>query len=174
MKEIWKDILNYEGLYQASTFGKIKSLKRNNTNGKILKPFLNSNGYLYITLSKNGKCKNFKIHKIIASTFIGEPTFDKKEIRHLNGNRFDNNSSNLKYGNRSEQMKDRIKHGTHFQPDNKGSKQWLSKLMDSDILEIIDLIKLGWSDTKIAIKYNVCRQTINGIRNHKTWRHVNA
>lgn len=76
--EIWKDIPNYEGLYQASNYGKIKSLERTimRKNGKpyfqkehIMKQYLRKDGYLYVVLSKNGisKCKN--VHKIIAKHF---------------------------------------------------------------------------------------------------------
>lgn len=55
--EVWKDIPGYEGYYKASTYGRIKSLSRNTTNGKILKQAKDSNGYLVVSLSKNGKVK---------------------------------------------------------------------------------------------------------------------
>lgn len=71
--EVWKDIPGYEGLYQASTHGRIRSLSRNTTNGKILKQAKDSNGYLLVSLSKNGKVKKARVHQIIASTFLSNP-----------------------------------------------------------------------------------------------------
>lgn len=110
-EEIWKDIPNYEGLYQASNLGRIKSVKRyvNTYNGKakclklinenILKPNHTLNGYLKVSLSKNGKAKTFLVHLLVARTFIG---YSILQIDHIDGNKQNNNISNLEYVTQKE------------------------------------------------------------------------
>jgi hypothetical protein len=69
--EIWKDIPNYEGIYQASTLGDIKSLNYKKTKKEqILKQSLDGRGYLSVRLCKQGKSKSFTVHKLIAITFL--------------------------------------------------------------------------------------------------------
>lgn len=109
--EIWKDIPGYEGLYQASDLGNVKSLnhiRNNGTNkymqkGKKLKFSKDHNGYLLVRLSKNGIAKTYKLHRIIAMTFI-ENTFNKKTINHINGNKEDNRVNNLEWATQKEQI----------------------------------------------------------------------
>lgn len=95
MKEIWKDIPDYECLYQASNFGRIRSLNRiDNCNkpriGKILKFFKSKNGYFQVWLSKNGKAHIFLVHKLIAKTFLENP-HNYLYINHIDGNKSNNN-----------------------------------------------------------------------------------
>ena len=104
--EIWKDIENYEGLYQISNFGNIK---RNN---KILKPFKNTNGYYQIVLYKECKKKHCLVHKLVANAFI-ENKNNYKYINHKDENKLNNNINNLEwctakyncnYGTRNERL----------------------------------------------------------------------
>jgi len=96
----WKDIPGYEGRYQASDFGYIKSLVGNE---KILKPGTDKKGYRHVVLSKNGEKKTIKVHQLIMLTFIGEPE-QNQEVMHLDSNPFNNALTNLKYGNHSANM----------------------------------------------------------------------
>lgn len=108
--ELWKDITGYEGLYQASTKGNIRSLnhiRKNGTNqymqrGKLLKFNKNPNGYLQVRLSKNGVAKTYRVNRLIALTFIDNP-FNKKTVNHINGNKLDNNVKNLEWATHKEQ-----------------------------------------------------------------------
>lgn len=91
MMEIWKDIENYEDLYQVSNLGNIKSLKRN----KILKPAFNKS-YLQIGLYKDGKRKFFLIHRLVAEAFL--PNEDElPEVDHISGDKTDNRVANLQW-----------------------------------------------------------------------------
>lgn len=92
--EQWKDIPGYEGLYQASTLGRIKSLRFGKE--KILKPSLDSGGYLRVNLRKNKKSKLFRIHQLVAITFLGHiPCGLNLVVDHINSNKLENYLENL-------------------------------------------------------------------------------
>ena len=96
MEEIWKDIPEYEGLYQASNLGRIRSIKRYGTSGKILKGEIDEWGYIRISLSKNNKPKKNKAHRLILMTFC--PTNDPKlQVNHKDGNKQNNKLENLEW-----------------------------------------------------------------------------
>ena len=109
MKEVWKDIKGYENLYQVSNYGNVKSLDRyiKNKNGKmqfynekILRPN-DSKGYLKVTLSKNNRQRTFRIHVLVAKTFISNPE-NKPEVNHKDGNKHNNHIDNLEWNTRRE------------------------------------------------------------------------
>lgn len=105
--EIWKDIKDYEGLYQVSNLGNIKSLKRTVKISKskekykevpecILKPCHTKKGYLYVTLANNGIVKNARVHKLVANAFIPNSN-ENLQINHIDGNKENNNVNNLEW-----------------------------------------------------------------------------
>jgi len=101
MEELYKDIIGYEGLYQISNKGNVKSLNYNKTKKeKILKP-LYKEGYYRISLHNNITIKWYSIHKLVAIAFIPNPE-NKPEINHINGIRNDNIVTNLEWCTRSE------------------------------------------------------------------------
>lgn len=117
MEEIWKDIEGYEGLYQVSNQGRVRSLGRTVINngsiqlikGKILKSMNNGFGYLYINLCKNSKIKRTAIHRLVAKAFISNPN-NLPQVNHKNEIKSDNRAENLEwcdskynanYGNRN-------------------------------------------------------------------------
>lgn len=103
--EVWADIPEYEGLYQASNLGNIKSLDRiielynggrYKRKGKLLRPIKNHQGYMQIHLLKNGKVKTLLVHRIIAKTFIKNPN-KYCEVNHKNEVKNDNRVENLEW-----------------------------------------------------------------------------
>lgn len=99
MKEIWKDIPNYEGLYQISSFGNVKSFPRKGTQTRkerILKFKKDKKGYFFVHLSKNNIQKSIKIHRKVAILFIPNP-LNKPQINHIDGNKQNNKLENLEW-----------------------------------------------------------------------------
>ena len=94
MKEIWKDIEGYEGLYQVSNLGRVKSLKWGKV--KFLKPFSDKNGYLSVHLRKDNSSYMSYIHRLVAMTFISNPN-NLPQVNHKDENPSNNNVSNLEY-----------------------------------------------------------------------------
>lgn len=97
--EIWKDIEDYEGLYQVSNFGRVKSLNYNHTGKEqILVQHLTGEhlNYKYVQLCKNGKVKHARVHILVAKAFIPNPN-NYNQVHHKNKNTFDNTVPNLEW-----------------------------------------------------------------------------
>jgi len=169
--EIWKPVINYEGLYEISDFGQIKSFSRpRNWHEKILKLNLKRDGYLQITLWKNKIPKTFLVHRLVLETFIG-PCPEGMECRHLDNNKSNNQLNNLRWDFPSENRKDIIKYGTIAH--QKGILHGMAKLTEEDVKEIKKLLKTRkLKQRKIAKIYNVSEKTISSIKLGKSWSHL--
>jgi len=110
--EIWKDIPGYEGLYQVSNYGQVKSIREKDSLGRrratrILKPQTNKKGYLHLALSKGDTYKHYLVHRLVAEAFIGERPNDC-EVNHIDENKANNRADNLEYVTHTEN----VRHGT--------------------------------------------------------------
>ena len=111
MSEVWKDIEGYEGKYQVSNLGRVKSLSFSHTNQeKVLKGTPSNWGYLKVELYSNGKGKIFYIHRLVANAFIPNPE-TKSQVNHIDGNKTNNVASNLEWCSPGENQSHAIKHG---------------------------------------------------------------
>jgi hypothetical protein len=141
MKEIWKDIPDYEGLYQVSNLGRVKSLPKewivgNGTikrhSGKILKLHANRYGYLNVGLRKNLKSKEFKVHQLVAMAFLNhKPCGHKLVIDHINDNKLDNKVENLQIvTQRYNSRKTQGKYSSQYKGGywDKGKKKWIAQI----------------------------------------------
>lgn len=183
--EIWKDIKGYEGLYQVSNLSRVKSfvaIKYKNANYNkehIKKQSIGKRGYYAISVRKNGKLKLLTVHRLIAFAFIPNPK-DKPYINHKDGNKLNNDISNLEWATSSENnlhaYKTGLKYVSEYQKNktslmNRGSNQHNSKLKEHDISGIRRLNKTI-KGKEIAKIYNVSKSTISQIISGKTWKHV--
>ena len=108
MKEIWKDIEGYEGIYQVSSEGRVRSLNRvedrgRHIKGKILKPCINHYGYCIVGLFKNGTQKKNMVHRLVAEAFIPNPD-NKPYCDHINTCKIDNRVENIRWVTHKENM----------------------------------------------------------------------
>lgn len=95
MKEAWKVIPGYEGLYEASSYGRIRSARRHGTPGGILTPVEGLQGYYMVNLCKGGRSKSLAVHGLVAAAFYGPA--EGREVDHVNRDRLDNRLGNLRY-----------------------------------------------------------------------------
>lgn len=141
MKEIYKDIPNYEGLYQVSNLGNVKSLHRVITRSndkvqtikeKFLKPILGSHGYLAVGLYKNKKQKLFLVHVLMAIVFFNhKPKGNTIVVDHINNDRTDNRLDNLQLISHRENVSKDLKNGTSKYVGvswNKKAQKWGSSI----------------------------------------------
>ena len=168
MQEIWKhlkNIVEYGDNYAISNTGKIKNI----TNGRILKPYVKKNGYLQIDLFLNKKRKKYYLHRIVALAFIPNPE-SKPEVNHSDGDKNNNNVSNLEWHTRLENVNHSITTGLKNQ---NGSKNSSSLLTEDMVVEIRKLYgEKRYKQIELAKMFNVSKQTISLVVNRKSWKHV--
>ena len=101
INEVWRPIEGFEGLYEVSNLGRVKSVERIDSNNhpvkeRILKPDKHNNGYLYVALWKDGRKKNYAVHRLVSKAFIPNPN-NLPEVNHINEIKTDNRVSNLEW-----------------------------------------------------------------------------
>lgn len=165
-EQIWKPVVGWEGFYTVSNHGEVKSVVRN----RLLKPNIDTKGYCQVKLYYGDSPKTVFIHVLVLEAFSG-PKPDGFESRHLDGNKRNNQRSNLKWGTPKENASDRITHGR--QVNQKGEDHWNAILTEHQIIEIRGLYKsrLG-SQRGLARRFHVHRSTICDIVHDRTWRGV--
>lgn len=121
MKEAWKDIVGYEGLYQISNKGRLKHLKSSHViDEHICKCYINNNGYYIAHLYKNNERKMFLLHRLVATAFI-ENTNNYEFVNHINSKRTDCRAENLEWCDRSYNTK-----WSYKTNDRRGKMNWKS------------------------------------------------
>ena len=113
MEEVWKDIQGYDGLYQVSNFGRIKSFHPRYKTARILKIHKRTNGYMYICLHKDKKLFSVDVHRLVAQAFVENPKPNEyKYVLHLDDNQENNVYTNLKWGTQKENCNTEHHHKT--------------------------------------------------------------
>lgn len=162
--ENWKKIEGYEK-YSVSDFGRI----RNDKTGRIMKTPCGKNGYPRVNLYDDMKASSKSVHRFVAETFIPN-TENKEQINHIDGNKMNNNVTNLEWVSPSENIRHSFVNGLSKGP--KGEINGQCKLTEVEVLEIRRLRKEGWKQNEIARKFNVVQGQISYIVNKKSWVHV--
>lgn len=176
--EIWKKIERFNFEYEISTHGRIRSVygftirdngRKYTRVSKILKPALDG-GYLKGAVCVNKKLTAYKIHRLVAEEFI--PNIENKaEVNHIDGNKTNNNVSNLEWATRQENIEHCILN--NLQTAFKGEEIGNSKLKEYQVLEIRSkFIPRIYSRNRLAIEYNVSEATIKDILYKRTWCHL--
>lgn len=179
MQEIWKDIPNFENLYQVSNYGRIKSLSRTNlvqykdgsirnkhTKEKILSLY-DRGGYLHIKLCKNSIYTTYRISRLVLTIFNRPPKPGEDACHFPDKNTYNNNITNLVWASRQENISHTNIHGTRLL----GEKTNNAKLSTQDIITIRKL-QGKKSSKELSSIYKVSSATINRIWARKIWRHI--
>jgi hypothetical protein len=168
-RETWKDIIGYETFYQVSNFGNVKSLGNEFTRKeRLLKPSLQSKGYLTVVLQKNATRKMVLIHRLVAEHFI-DNSESKPQVNHINGDKTHNIVENLEWVSHRENLDHAIKNNLTL----KGEENRNSKLKDVDVIKIHSLLQKGTTTKELSESYNVSYSTIDSIRTNRYWKHLN-
>lgn len=188
--EIWKDIPGFEGMYQASTFGRIRSLDRSilvekrgklfpvKLKGRLLNFAKKINGagyyncYLGLYVSRD-------VHRLVAETFLIRPS-DKHQVNHKNCNKLDNSVENLEWVTPFQNIQHMLKNGRLEQHrksmsiKNSGEGNPKAKLTIEVVKRIKRAFIAGYPTEFIGKMFGVTGSTIRHIRTNKTWRSVNV
>lgn len=174
--EIWKDIPNYEGLYQVSNLGRVKSLERDYKSAfvrkmpqNIKKQKINKRGYYYLHLCKNGKKWATTVHKLVVFAFIGPKPYPDVTINHKDSNKLNNRLENLEYCS----IKENNRHYRDNVIDFVGEDHPMAKLTEKDVISIRnEYSNLKTKQKDIAAKYGVTQVMISRIILRKAWSHI--
>ena len=183
--EIWKDICGFEGFYQVSNKGNVRSLPHTVTQkskgggthtqskpGRLLKQNLNTKGYMRVLLHANGVRKHPLVHRLVAEAFLPNPE-NKPQVNHKDGVKTNNEASNLEWVDNSYNQKHARTLGLIV--DCKGENKPDAKLTENDVRYIREHYKRGsrtFGSPALAKKFGVHKQTILNIVNRKKWKHI--
>lgn len=174
-KEEWKDIKEYEGLYQVSSLGNIKSIDRSverstsvmKLKSKPISQYIGNRGYPMVSLCKNGESKRYLVHRIVAIAFIPNP-LNKAYVNHIDGNKQNSNLENLEWSTPTENSIHAHENG--LANVGRGERHQSAKLT-------VDKVKYirGSSKTvrELSLMFNVSKQAIRDVKMKRSWKHVN-
>ena len=175
--EVWADVDGYEGTYQISNLGNVKSLDRVTTRkngrkltikGQLLRQQKNHRGYLRVKLKLNGKERAFSAHRLVAQAFL--PNLENKpQVNHLNGIKYDNNVCNLEWCTQAENIEHAFANGLMAVGERHGN----SRLTLEQVIFIKQLLELRENSiTDIAKRFMVGVSTIHDIKSGRQWKHI--
>lgn len=182
MQEIWKPVPGYEGFYDASNLGSVRSVRRRTRcvskagreflkwqGGDNLKLVEHSAGYYSVVFSAEGERKSFLVHRLVAETFLPNPG-NLPWINHKDANKRNNTVENLEWCTAQENYHHAA--GLGLFPLLLGSERGTAKLNEEKVHVIKKMILLGFSNKKLAEIFEVSTAPISYIRNNQAWTHV--
>jgi hypothetical protein len=177
--ERWRDVVGYEGLYQVSTWGQMKSvarMKRTRWGGLMAVPerimkqtVLPGVGYRGVQLCKDRKYTHFLVHRLVLEAFVG-PCPEGMVCRHFpDRDPANNRLDNLSWGTGEQNQADRVAHGT----DGRGAKNPHARLKESDVRALRHLHATGLYTLKtLGDAYGVHLSTVFNVVRHRNWKHA--
>lgn len=174
MKEEWRNIKGYEGYYQVSNLGRIRSVKRKLCDGKtrrgaVVKGFPDRNGYYRIVLHKEAKMHRYMVHRLVASAFIDNP-HNYPMINHIDEDKSNNAVTNLEWCD----CKYNINYGTRTKRAS-GENTKNSKLTTDNVKEIRNIYipkSKEFGAMALANKYGVSQSAIVRAVSKRNWKYI--
>jgi len=177
-QERWAPVVGYEGLYEVSDIGRVRSIPRVTAGGrhgalrrragKLRSLNVGSNGYAVVTLSRDGREATKSVHRLVAAAFLPPPP-SGRVVNHKNGVKADNRASNLEWATPSENNLHSYRAGLS---NAKGSANGQSKLTEAAVVAIRARLSCGEKQPVIAAAFGVHRRTVSDIARGKTWQSV--
>ena len=162
---MFKD-LKEDDRYEISITG----IVRNKKTKYIKSQYVGTTGYYMVSISKNNKSNAHRVHRLLANCFIPNPNL-YKEVNHVDGNKLNNELSNLEWTDHLGNMRHAFSTGLI---NNTGVNNGMVKLNENSVLEIKKLLKQGLTQQKIASMFNVSRSAVLSIHLNRTWKYLNT
>lgn len=182
LHEVWLPVAEYEGAYEVSNFGNVRSVDRyvdrlsaqgspssRISKGQVLKKYCGKEGYITVCLCKNKKRSTKKIHKLVTKAFKGDRPAGFI-INHIDGDKTNNHANNLEYCTMSRNVQHAYDIGLSL--GVKGSAHGLSKLTETQVSIIKTRLKAGETQRKIAEDFGISKQAVSSINIGRTWSHI--
>lgn len=179
MSEIWKEVVGFEGLYEVSDQGRVRSLdrviqQRHHSGrmmdrffaGQVLCPCVQSSGHTCVNLWNTGVMTHRLIHLLVLEAFVG-PRPEGLHTRHLSGDPGDNRLPNLVYGTRSENAQDAIRHGVM-----QCSEGHYKAKIDREIVRYIRSARGKERQVDLSARFGIAQSNVSAIQLGKIWKHV--
>jgi hypothetical protein len=179
--ESWRPVVGYEGLYEVSDLGRVRSVDRYVPvrNGgqrfyrsKILREQDNGIGYRYVALSDARGRRNHYVHRLVLEAFRGSCPPGKEACHFPNDDKSHNVLTNLLWGTREDNIQQAKDAGAFLGSKNLGSKNGNAKLNEQEVIEVRIASSDGISDSDLADAYGVASRTIRNICRRVTWKHL--
>lgn len=181
MHEAWKPVVGYEGAYEVSTLGRVRSLDRLMTvahrggkyvkPGRVLVPKLSTHkpARHTVELYRAGKGRWFSVHRLVLEAFVG-PCPEGMVACHNDGDPANNALVNLRWDTQKANAADSVRHGTK----PRGEKSGMAKTTEGCIQRMFDLRRMGCTFTAIGKWLNMSRAQVSQIVKGQHWKHLNA
>lgn len=178
MHEVWKPVLGYEGVYEVSNLGRVRSLDRQVANrwgttrsvpGTIRTIAVKREGYCFVNLFCKQRAKPMYVHRLVALAFLPNPE-GLPQVNHLDGDKSNNRVDNLEWCDASQNCQHAV--DQQLYESVRGEDSPSSKLTESDVIRIRQLHSDGMLQKDIAARFGVGRKAITKIVNRQRWKHV--
>lgn len=171
--EMWRPCPGYKASYEVSNLGSVRSIdriagkRRGVVKSKILKPYINRRGYLEVRLFKKSLSLPRIIHRLVAKAFTSN-NFNKPQVNHIDGNKLNNELSNLEWVTNSENQVHAYRLG--LQPSRAGENNIKAKITDKDVTLLKELYNSGKSVVEVSNIMNISLGLIRHIIYGRTWK----
>lgn len=177
MKETWRPVVGYEGLYEVSDLGRVRRLPtmaKHWTGSTFCRPLrvlagsLDRDGYVRHGLHKSGECHGFRASRLVLLAFVGPPPCGKTDAAHIDGNRANNRMGNLAWKSSIENAADKHRHGTTARGERIGK----ATQTPGSVERIRDLHRAGCRQVDTSVWMGVSQSQVSAIARRQFWAHV--